>query len=100
MTKENLAVDAVKRDAVLNTLDTMDKALDENRTVEAYKELLKECYKELPRVTPKPGSGEWIQHGIGFRCSECAIQTSEHNVKRGLMKYCPNCGAKMEGDEE
>lgn len=44
--------DAVKREAVLNTLDTMDKALDEDRTVEAYKELLKECYKELPPVTP------------------------------------------------
>lgn len=49
--------DAVKREAVLNTLDTMDKALDENRTVEAYKELLKECYKALPPVTPKQ---RWI----------------------------------------
>ena len=45
--------DAVKREAVLNTLDAMDAALDENRTVEAYKELLKECFKELPPVTPK-----------------------------------------------
>lgn len=49
--------DAVKRESVLSTLDTMDKALDENRTVEAYKELLKECYKELPPVTPKQ---RWI----------------------------------------
>ena len=47
------AVDAVKRESVLNTLDAMDKVLDENRTVESYKELLKECYKELPPVTPK-----------------------------------------------
>lgn len=46
--------DAVKREAVLNTLDTMDKALDEDRTVEAYKELLAECFKVLPAVTPKP----------------------------------------------
>ena len=43
--------DCVSREAVLNTLDTMDKVLDENRTIEAYKELLKECYKELPPVT-------------------------------------------------
>ena len=49
--------DAVKRESVLNTLDTMDKALDENRTVEDYKELLKECYKELLPVTPKQ---RWI----------------------------------------
>ena len=46
--------DAVKREAVLNTLDTMDKALDEDRTVEHYKELLAECYKALPSVTPTP----------------------------------------------
>lgn len=46
--------DSISRKAVLNTLDTMDKALDENRTVEAYKELLKECYKELPPVTLAP----------------------------------------------
>ena len=42
--------DAISRTAVLNTLDTMDKALDENRTVEEYKELLRECYKQLPPV--------------------------------------------------
>lgn len=49
-----MASDYISREAVLNTLDTMDKALDENRTVEAYKELLKECYKELPPVTLAP----------------------------------------------
>ena len=37
----------------------MDSALDdEDRTVETYKELLKECYKVLPSVTPqKPKTG-------------------------------------------
>ena len=45
--------DAVSRQAVLNTLDNMDSALDEDRTVETYKELLKECYKVLPSVTPQ-----------------------------------------------
>lgn len=39
--------------------------------------------------------GKWIQHGIGFRCSECNIGTSESNVKAGLMNFCPNCGADM-----
>lgn len=48
--------DAVRREAVLNTLDTMDKALDEDRTIEHYKELLKECYKELTPVSPKSES--------------------------------------------
>lgn len=52
--KNNLGVDAVRRKAVLNTLDNMDSALDEDdRTVETYKELLKECYKVLPEITPQ-----------------------------------------------
>jgi hypothetical protein len=42
--------DAISRRAVLNTLERMDKALDEDRTVENYKELLRECYKVLPSV--------------------------------------------------
>lgn len=53
-TKNDLGDDAVRRKAVLNTLDNMDSALDdEDRTVETYKELLKECYKVLPSVTPQ-----------------------------------------------
>ena len=45
--------DTISRKAVLDTLERMDKALDEDRTVENYKELLRECYKVLPSVKPK-----------------------------------------------
>lgn len=55
--------DAISRDAVLKTLDNMDKALDENRTVEEYKALLKECYKELPSVTQKSGKWQVVSDG-------------------------------------
>ena len=41
----------ISRQAVLDTLDNMDKALDEDRTVENYKELLRECYKVLTPVS-------------------------------------------------
>lgn len=43
--------DAISRRAVLDTLDKMDSVLDEDRTVETYKELLAACYKDLPSVT-------------------------------------------------
>lgn len=46
--------DAISREAVLNTLDYIDKVLDEDRTVEKYKEMLKECYEVLSLVTPQP----------------------------------------------
>lgn len=39
--------DLVSRKAVLDTLDEMDKALDTDRTIENYKGLLIECYKDL-----------------------------------------------------
>ena len=45
--------DLVSRQAVLKTLDDMDNALDEDRTIENYKELLKKCYEVLPPVNPQ-----------------------------------------------
>ena len=51
--------DAISRRAVLDTLNKMDSALDEDRTVETYKELLTACYKDLPSVTPEHKK-EWI----------------------------------------
>ena len=46
--------DLVRRKAVLNTLNRMDKALDTDRTVETYRELLEECFKVLPTVDAVP----------------------------------------------
>lgn len=45
--------DAVRRKAVIDTLDEMDKVLNEDRTVERYIDLLKECYTVLPSVNPQ-----------------------------------------------
>lgn len=47
---ETMTDDLLSRKAVLDTLDKMDKALDEDRTIENYKALLKECYEILPPV--------------------------------------------------
>lgn len=39
--------------------------------------------------------GHWIEcnYGLTFECSECKYPT-EYN----LTDYCPNCGAKMDGE--
>lgn len=71
--------DSISREAVLNTLDNMDKALDENRTVEAYKDLLKECFKELPPVEPQ----EWISVKDRLQI--------EQDSQGNLIVYCPHC---------
>lgn len=99
--EEKPCIDVVSRQAVLNTLDFADKALDEDRTVETYKELLIACYKDLPSVKHTQKLGRWMfadnthEHA---RCSECdygnvdLLDGKPHN-------YCPNCGSFMMDNE-
>ena len=53
---------------------------------------------EFPPVTPQPKMGHWIRMKAyeKWGCSECnavfRFTFKEHN-------FCPNCGAKMEGEE-
>ena len=32
--------------------------------------------------------------GLYYSCSRC-----EHNTLQGMYKFCPNCGAKMDGEQ-
>jgi NADH pyrophosphatase NudC (nudix superfamily) len=58
-----------------------------------------EKIEKLPPVIYKPKEGRWIMHtgydayefGIEYSCSEC----NDWNDKKS--RYCPNCGAKMQG---
>lgn len=97
--------DLISRQAVLNTLENVDKFLDEERTVEKYKELLTECIKVLPSAEKK---GEWIKYGVPrcgeqhYKCTSCGYyinfgQWGELYTKE--FKYCPNCRARMKGCE-
>lgn len=54
--------------------------------------------KRLPTVDPVK-HGRWIFVGdmVSYiKCSECGDDICWVNSKR--PKYCPNCGAKMDGD--
>jgi hypothetical protein len=116
--------DAISRQAVLNTLDNMDKVLDEDRTVENYKDLLKECYEVLPSVKPvaciatvkfskedmqelveekmkdivverKKGKWEYSGSYDVEGMLYCSCCKHEIDVSEGYFKYCPNCGSFM-----
>ena len=97
--------DAVSRRAVLDTLDKMDSVLDEDRTVETYKELLAACYNDLPPVTPAHKTGRWIRKPIRNNKGGCVgakmICTccGKDNECGRKLNYCPNCGAKIESEE-
>ena len=100
MERERMSCDdAISRQAVLNTLYSMDKALDENRTIEEYKELLKECYEQLPSVAHAEKTGHWIRvtdktGHLVWECDKCGWQ------QRYNTDFCNDCGAKMVDPQE
>ena len=77
--------DAISRQAVL---DMMNYGI------------LEDNIKTMPSVTPQPKMGRWWERNTYpqecrcWDCSECQETVSERT------NYCPNCGAKMESEEE
>lgn len=60
------------------------------------KEALDMAIKALEQQPTRP-TGKWIDigdEGLVFKCSLCG------NKKTIESNYCPNCGAKMEGEYE
>ena len=44
--------------------------------------------------------GRWIEVRGRYICSECKSRASLHSggIGQNLSHYCPNCGARMDGD--
>ena len=62
-------------------------------------EEIREVLDNLPSVQPKTGRWESAynstEEGYPYNyCSECGFETGA----RCFWNYCPNCGAKMEGE--
>ena len=58
---------------------------------------LKKLINEQPTVDATPVlHGRWIvENKESIRCSECCFNRATIKMP---MDYCPNCGAKMDGD--
>ena len=56
-----------------------------------------EVINKLPPAEPK--RGEWTYQNGMIICDQClrAIRSIDHD---GLLNFCPNCGAKMEENNE
>ena len=57
----------------------------------------------MPSAQPERKKGEWLPDnrpdGGFWVCSECKFP-SEAFAANVLYKFCPNCGAKMDGGEQ
>lgn len=99
--------DLIDRDVAIKTLwETCDK-----RDSLFYKSAIYvavDAIEKLPTIDPKtakPKTGHWINHGRyaeffphnEYRCSVCDQPYLEIEM---WYNYCPNCGAKMEGDPD
>lgn len=78
--------DAISREALLELVADYDLSMGQ---------VVKGIHA-LPSVQPKQKTGHWIFDEIldkHYYCSECKSMGVDY------WDYCPNCGAKMEGDK-
>ena len=53
----------------------------------------------LPPVTPQANKGKWIEYCYqNLSCSNCGYIVADTDIDE--CKYCPNCGAEMEIENE
>lgn len=101
----------ISRQALKNSLTNWQmEYADKSKDVERFETLgaVIELVEELPNIDPVK-RGKWkcfIETGSGLydsidipraECSECGFKVPEEWC--GWFKFCPNCGARMDGDE-
>lgn len=92
--------DAVSRAWIREHLGEFLRGCRAERTYEEIAEDVEAYIDHAPSVTPKQRTGHWIREfndiegEVRFTCSSCGeFQLFETD-------FCPNCGAKMEGESE
>ena len=78
------------------TVHEKDGQRTNTASVGYYTETIQEVLKRTKTVDAvEVLHGRWILQEDGYHCSNCDIQAIYTGVK---LNYCPNCGAKMDGD--
>lgn len=90
-------MDLISRQAAINTVLNIRQKCDTN-DLDEYRDILVECFEELPIAEKR---GKWMKTVTLYPyCSECDWMPEEDEMTHGFYRYCPNCGAKMDGGEE
>ena len=89
--------DTISRQAAINALDG-EFTITGRENAETIRDYINGVDKKLRELPSAERHGRWedysIEKWIYAKCSECG---TVHDVR---SNYCPNCGAKMEGEEE
>lgn len=72
----------------------------EHRTLWHYAEAIDMAIEALQTEPVK--HGEWIDHGTTCQRYECSVCGDQHDwlILPNNINFCPNCGAKMKGQED
>ena len=92
-TKNNLGVDCISRDDVRDVMQELWGTSGE----------LMDRLMALPPATPQePRKGHWTCDRANVRCSCCGKGYKDFYGKARIASYnyCPNCGAKMESEDQ
>ena len=95
--------DAISRSKALKELEESAKHHANDSREEVLLRRDREIIRALPSVTPTCKKGKWIEERddygelTGWHCSNCYDKTGF--VTTCAWSYCPNCGAKMGGEE-
>lgn len=84
----------IERDAAIQSLQTY-RVGQEDSYLEAVLYCARMKIMRLPAADVVPvRHGHWVRNGDWSECSLCGESGTSH------IKYCPNCGAKMDGEEK
>ena len=82
---------------LISRQDAID-AIWDGTNMDIYTREVKETLEEIPSVKQEPKTGHWIWCVGSHKCSNCEEYTCFSHKE--LLRYCPNCGAKMVEPQE
>lgn len=90
----------IDRDAALREIERREALMVGDKRVSA--DAMKSFIKNRPVVDVAPiVHGRWRESGPLLECQSCGEIYSRLGGNAGkLWNYCPNCGAKMDGDSD